>query len=189
MALIHAEFTLHMQVSQMNRNTSEGRDDAEHSGQWSFEGPSISATGRLQQTTWICHRQNASPFRSLFTRSRPTYEHLTFQHQKRLPASQRIDGPAAGTITVRQQASDSLVGYAMQRPTTQSYAAAPFHATQRHPLQLVYARHAIKREVRQAQCQGRRRTSADLDTSVCANTAGLNRDIVGVRSARHNRQG
>ena len=121
--------------------------------------------------------------------SSPTYEHLTFQHQKRLPASQRIDGPAAGTITVRQQASDSLIGYAMQRPTTQSYAAAPFHATQRHPLQLVYARHAIKREACQVQCQGRRRTSADLDASVCANTVGLNRDIGGVQPARHNRQG
>ena len=104
-------------------------------------------------------------------------------------SSTRNAGPAAGTITVRQQASDSPVGYAMQRPTTQSYAAAPFHATQRHPLQLVYARHAIKREACQAQCQGRRRTSADLDASVCANTVGLNRDIGDVQPARHNRQG
>ena len=41
----------------------------------------------------------------------------------------------------------------------------------------------------QAQCQGRRRTSADLDASVCANTVGLNRDIGDVQPARHNRQG
>ena len=97
------------------------------------------------------------------------------------PANASTDQPREQSLFVSKRVIHSSA--------TQSYAAAPFHATQRHPLQLVYARHAIKHGARQAQCQGRRRTSADLDANVCANAAGLNRDIGGVRPARHNRQG
>lgn len=102
------------------------------------------------------------------------------------PANASTDQPREQSLFVSKRVIHSS---ATQCKGPRRKATQRRHATQRHPLQLVYARHAIKHGARQAQRQGRRRTSADLDANVCANAAGLNRDIGGVRPARHNRQG